>query len=76
MKTALAAITCLLAGIAAPLPAQEVKIATVNTARILEDFAPWQEELQHQQKAREQFEQKQREKAEAKDRYLELIKKW
>jgi Skp family chaperone for outer membrane proteins len=73
MKTAFALIGCLFAGLS---PAQEAKIATVNVARVLDEHAPWQEEMRRQKEARVQFEQKQGQQAELKERYKELIAEW
>lgn len=55
MKISAVVISCLLAGLAVPVPAQEVRIATVNVARVLDEFPSFQEEVRKQKEAREKF---------------------
>ena len=73
MKSAVTVIGCLLFGITAPLPAQEGKFATVNVARVLEDYTPYQEEFR---RAKEKFATDQRERAGRETRDQELVKQW
>jgi Skp family chaperone for outer membrane proteins len=76
MNAAFGVVGCLLAGGSVSAPAQEARIATVDTGRVLEEYAPWQEEMRRQKQGRIEFERKQRENTERKARYHELISQW